>query len=109
MDVKKWFENGTGLEIKELRYLAPPPLPYNIFIDSKIYDGADKNNNLIQHEISIEHYSNTINTTAEQTIDEFLNSQNIKFDKDRDWLDNDKLFITVYELEPIFEKVRKEK
>lgn len=42
MDIKKWFENGTGLSIKENRYLKMPQLPYNIFIDDTYTRGADK-------------------------------------------------------------------
>ena len=30
MDIEKWFKEGTGFDIQELRYLSPPGIPYNI-------------------------------------------------------------------------------
>ena len=66
MDIKTWFENGTGMKIKELRYLKMPPLPYNIFIDDTVYRGADLKNNIIEHNVVFEHYSETINEDNER-------------------------------------------
>lgn len=108
MDIKTWFENGTKMKIKELRYLKMPPLPYNIFIDDTVYRGADLKNNIIEHNVVIEHYSETIDTENEKIIENFLNSENRSFEKNREWLQEEKLFVTVYELETFLEKVRKE-
>lgn len=109
MDVKKWFEEGTGLKIRELRYLAPPSLPYNIFIDTQITRGADYINNLIEHNITFEHYSDHLNDEDEKKISNFLNSEAKKFEKNSDWLNEEKMYITTFELDPFLEKVRKEK
>lgn len=108
MDIKKWFEDGTNMKIKELRYLKMPPLPYNIFIDDTVYRGADLKNNIIEHNVSIEHYSDAIDIANEITIEDFLNSENKHFEKSREWLQEEQLFVTVYELETFLEKVRKE-
>lgn len=108
MDIKTWFESGTGMKIKELRYLKMPSLPYNIFIDDKVYRGADLKNNIIEHNIVIEHYSDTIDLVGEETIENFLNSENKRFEKSREWLQEEKLFVTVYEIDTFLEKVRKE-
>ena len=108
MDIKKWFEEGTGLKIKELRYLKMPPLPYNIFIDDTVYRGADLKNNIIEHNVAIEHYNDTIDLEGEEIIETFLNNENKRFDKSREWLQEEKLFVTVYEIDTFLEKVRKE-
>lgn len=108
MDIKKWFEDGTNMKIKELRYLKMPPLPYNIFIDDEVYRGADLKNNIIEHNVVIEHYSEAIDESGEKIIEEFLNNENKQFEKSREWLQEEKLFVTVYELEMFLEKVRKE-
>lgn len=108
MDIKTWFENGTQMKIKELRYLKMPPLPYNIFIDDTVYRGADLKNNIIEHNVVIEHYSETIDTKNESIIENFLNSENRHFEKNREWLQEEQLFVTVYELDTFLEKVRKE-
>lgn len=108
MDVKKWFEDGTGMQIKELRYLKMPPLPYNIFIDDTAYRGADLKNNIIEHNIIIEHYSESIDADSEKIIEEFLDNELKHFSKSREWLQEEELFVTVYELDTFLEKVRKE-
>lgn len=108
MDIKEWFETGTGMKIKELRYLKMPPLPYNIFIDDKVYRGADLKNNIIEHNIFIEHYSDAIDEANESIIENFLNNENRHFTKNREWLQEEELFVTVYELDTFLEKVRKE-
>ena len=104
MDIKKWFEDGTGMTIKELRYIQKPTLPYNIFIDDKVYRGADLQNNIIEHNLTIEHYSETINTPNETIIEDFLNKEHKKFEKNREWLDDEKMFVTIYELDTFIEK-----
>lgn len=107
MDIKTWFEDGTKMKIKELRYLKMPPLPYNIFIDDTVYRGADLKNNIIEHNVFIEHYSETIDNENEKIIEDFLYSENRHFTKNREWLQEEKLFVTVYELDTFLEKIRK--
>ena len=41
-------------------------------------------------------------------IEEFLNSEYRHFEKNREWLQEEQLFVTVYELDTFLEKVRKE-
>lgn len=108
MDIKEWFEKGTGMKIKELRYLKMPPLPYNIFIDSTAYRGADLRNNIIEHNVVIEHYSETIDEENEKIIENFLNDEQKQFERDREWLQEEAMFVTVYTLDTFLEKVRKE-
>ena len=108
MDIKKWFEDGTGMKIKELRYLKMPPLPYNIFIDDEVYRGADKRNNIIEHNITIEHYSESIDEANEKIIENFLDNNEKSYSKSREWLSDEGLFVTLYEINTFLEKVRKE-
>ena len=37
MNIETWFKEGTGLKIKELRYLKPPQLPYFLYENRKNY------------------------------------------------------------------------
>lgn len=107
MDIKEWFETGTGLKIKELRYLKTPDPPYNIFIDDETYRGADKRNNIIEHNITIEHYHESIDKSNETIIEKFLNDEEIHFNKNREWLQEENMFVTLYELDTFLEKIRK--
>ena len=113
MDVKKWFEDGTGMRIRELRYLKTPPLPYNVFVNDMRFRGADFLNNIIEHNITFEHYSNSENSEKEESIDRFLikEKENGKFDnfiKNKEWLQDENMWVTLFELSTILEKVRKE-
>ena len=108
MDIKKWFEDGTKLTIKENHNWKITKLPFNIFIDDKYYRGADEKNNIIEHNVTIEHYSETINTKDETTIENFLNSEARHFEKNRDWLQEEEMWVTLYELDTFLEKIRKE-
>lgn len=113
MDIKKWFEDGTGLTIKELRYRAMPILPYNIFIDDKNFRGSDLETNIIEHNVTIEHYSEDIDEANEKIIENFLDGEKSKlhyeyYEKNREWLETEGMWITIYELGTFLEKVRKE-
>ena len=108
MDIEKWFEEGTGMKIKELRYLSPPQLPYNIFIDETVCRGSDLMNNIIEHNLTIEHYSKDIDLKMDSKIESFFNAENKKYEKEREWLNTEKMYVTVYHLDTFLEKVRKE-
>lgn len=108
MDIKEWLETGTKFKWKELRYLKTPPLPYNIFIDDTVYRGADNLNNIIEHNISLEHYSETIDSANEKIIETFLNEEELSFEKNREWLQEEEMYVVVYSIETFLEKVRKE-
>lgn len=108
MNVKKWFENGTGLKIKELRYLSPPQIPYNIFVDDQSVKGADLYNNIVEHNIVIEHYSEILDDAEIKIISNFLDNEKMKFEKSAEWLSSEKLFVTIFSLETFFEKIGKD-
>lgn len=107
MDIQEWFEKGTNLKIKEIRYLSPPSIPYNIFIDDLEIKGADDFNNIIEHNVTFEHYSNILHDKDEEKIINFLDKEKKKYEKSSDWLNNEKLFVTIFELDPFLEKRRK--
>lgn len=109
MDIKKWFEDGTKLTIKENRTRKITTLPFNIFIDDKYYRGADLKNNIIEHNVTIEHYSETIDTEDEKIIENFLNSESRHFEKNREWLQDEEMWVTLYELDTFLEKIEKER
>lgn len=108
MNIKNWLEEGTGFVWKEIRYIKMPPLPYDIFIDDTSFRGADKLNNIIEHNVSLEHYSESIDNTNEKIIEDFLNENELQFEKNREWLNEEELYVTVYDIETFLEKIRKD-
>lgn len=105
MDVKLWFEKGTNLKIKDTRYLTKPQGPYSIYIDDINVRGADKINNIEEHDITIEHYYK--DESNEKQIEDFLDKENIKYEKNKEWIQDESLWISVYNLETIMNKKRK--
>lgn len=107
MDIKALLEEGTNLNWKELRYLKSPPLPYFIFIDDTYIRGADKYNNIIEHNLTLEYYNEVIDKTYEKKIEDFLNSEDYQYNKNREWLEEEKMYMTIYEIDTFLEKVMK--
>ncbi len=111
MNIEDWFKKGTGFKIKELRYLKPPEIPYFLYINKKIYRGADLLNNIIENNITIERYSETNNDNDLQDIkkvDDLLKKNNYEYNSQTDWLDSEGMYGTFWILNPILEKIRKE-
>lgn len=107
MDVKEMLETGTGLTWKELRYLKTPPLPYFIFIDDTYSRGADLYINIIEHNLTLEYYNEVIDQNYEEKIETFLKSEDYQYTKSREWLSEEKMYVTIYELDTFLEKIAK--
>lgn len=111
MNVETWFKNGTNFEIKELRYLKPPKLPYFLYTNRKERRGADSIINILENNITIERYSSTNNEddlVDIKMVNDFLNKNFYTYEKENDWLDTEGLYGTFWILDPIVEKIRKE-
>lgn len=108
MNIKDYLEKGTNLIWKELRYLKPPVCPWFIFIDDTSIRGADILNNIREHNLVLEYYNEKSDDNYEKIIETFLNKEGFYYTKEREWLDEEKLYVTIYELNSFLEKVRKE-
>jgi hypothetical protein len=100
-DVKTWLET-TGLKVAEERFLRPPALPYIVFTESRKIYGADNKNKIASRNISIELYSEKIDTASENCVESLLNG--IDYNKDRIWIQSDLFFQTIYDFE-LVEKI----
>ncbi|MEH6942953.1 hypothetical protein [Bacillus sp. JJ722] len=98
MEIKEWLES-TGYKVKEVRFLTPPPYPYIIFFDNTETRGADEVNLVIDHEIFIELYSESIDKVAESKIEALLEKKAYEYTKSRDWIGSESHFQTIYEFE----------
>lgn len=108
MNIKKYLDNGTGLIWKEIRYIKAPNFPYFIFIDIKKTRGADNLNNIIEHNLILEYYDEKVDKKYLKIIKDFLDKEGYSYEEDSEWLDTEKMYVTVFELEKFLEKVRKE-
>ena len=102
-DVKSWLKT-TNLEVEEVLFTNPPGLPYIIFTDKTYHRGSDDKNCIADRYISIELYSETINTEVETKIENVLNEKAIEFSKDCTWIQEELFFQTVYDFN-LIEKI----
>ena len=86
-----------GLPVRKQRFLGIMPLPAIVFTDDVEIGGADLKNNLITHNIGIEFYSETIDLINEAKIEYLLDNMPIRYTRNRDWIESEKFFSTVYE------------
>ena len=107
MNIQEMLEKGTGFKWKELRYLKAPALPWFIYIDNTDVRGADVLNNIIEHDLTLEYYYEEKNIQNEKTIENFLNSEDFQYAKNTEWLEDEQLYVTIYEINTFLEKIRK--
>lgn len=98
LDIKEWLSK-TDYKTAEVRFLKPPPLPYIIFIEEQDIGGADGLNNIISRKITLELYSEVIDSEAESKIENLINDQLFNFKKSRTWIESEKFFQTMYDFE----------
>ena len=87
----------TSLPVREQRFLGVMPLPAIVYTDETEIGGADLRNNLITHNIGIEFYAETIDLANEAKIEHLLDQMPIHYTRNRDWIESEKFFSTVYE------------
>ena len=107
MDIKSFLEFGTSLKWQETMYKQPPNPPYFIFLDDVIVRGADKLNNILEHNLTLECYEEKVDKQIKKKIEDFLNSHSFKFEANTEWISDEELYVTIYEL-TFLEKIRKE-
>lgn len=98
-----------GIRYKECQFRKAPPLPYAVWHDSYAAGGADALNNIINHDITIELYSDTPRTDIEAAIENKMNEMSIKFTKqERYWIESEQLYQTIYEFSFLEKKYEEE-
>lgn len=105
MNIKSWFEN-LGCPIAETAFIDETPLPSIVYLDEQENSGSDNANMIIQHTVSIEYYSETIDKDVEKKIEGILDKKGIPYTKERAWVDSERFFMTSYDLDGILEKRR---
>lgn len=77
-----------------------PALPYVIYYETGRED--DRADNGVWYkitEVTIELYADRKSPDVEQTVEDFLESLEIPYDKMEDWIDEEKMYMNVYDIE----------
>ena len=94
----------TGIPFKNLYWQKAPAYPYGIYDDVTLHRGDDEKLRVVEHNTSLELYSEKIDANAEKKIEEWLEGKGFEFEKNRYWIESEKHFQTVYDFEFIEKK-----
>ncbi|WP_373737177.1 hypothetical protein [Jeotgalibaca porci] len=93
---------NTGIEYTETRFLYPPAGSYAVWFEDVATRGADGALLIRDHSVTIELYSKKVDKVTETKIEAEMDSLVIPYDKsDRQWLNDEKLFMVVYSFDYI--------
>lgn len=95
LDVKTWLES-TGLPVKENHFKSPPALPYLVFVQDTRIRGSDSENCIVEREIDIELYSESIDQTSDLLIETLLDAIPVEYSKNREWIGTEQFFQTTF-------------
>ena len=107
MDFKTMLEGATGLPTEEIVFRKPQKLPFIIFIDKQQAMGDDYNTRLIAHDLTVEFYAERIDKEHEEKMEKLFKDENWKYTRERQWLEDQKCFVTVFEIVKFYEKIQK--
>ncbi len=93
---------NTGIEYNETRFLYPPEGTYAVWFEDVTTRGADSALLIRDHSVTIEMYSKKVDKVTETKIEAEMDRLVIPYDKsDRQWLNDEKLFMVVYSFDYI--------
>ncbi len=90
----------TGIHFAYHHWESPPSLPYGVFLDpySNNFIADNRVYESISH-IQIELYAESRDLTAEEAIETTLNNNELPFEKSCEYLSEQRLYETIYEIE----------
>jgi len=96
LDIKAWLE-ATGEPVADTAFVDAVPMPYIVFLDSAKHGGADLQNVLIRHSLTVERYAAT--DEDNEKLEVLFDAKAFEYKKDRMWLDDIKCFMTTYDFD----------
>lgn len=95
---------ATGVPFKNLYWQKAPAYPYGIYDDVTVHRGDDEKLRVVEHNTTLELYSEKIDVNAEKKIEDWLEVKGFEFEKNRYWVESEKHFQTTYDFEFIEKK-----
>ena len=96
MNIEEYLKKETGLPVAEVAFTQPQKLPFVAFIDRTQEDGDDFHAQIITHDLTVEFYAARIDAGNEKKIEAAFAKQEWKATKDREWIAEEKMFVTIY-------------
>ena len=109
MNIEEYLKKETGLPVTEVAFTQPQKLPFVAFIDRTQEDGDDFHAQIITHDLTVEFYAARIDAgdenqrkaaeeenQKEKEAEAAFAKQAWKATKDREWIAEEKMFVTIY-------------
>lgn len=96
MNIEEYLKKETGLPVAEVAFTQPKKLPFVAFIDRTQEDGDDFHAQIVSHDLTVEFYAARIDAGNEKKIEAAFTKQAWKATKDREWIAEEKMFVTIY-------------
>lgn len=96
MDIRKYIEKETGIPTAEVVFTQTQKLPFIAIIDRTEEDGDDFHTRTIEHDLTVELYTERIDADEERKLENALGEKRWKCTKERMWISTEKMFETVY-------------
>lgn len=89
--------NSLNIPITDSIWLESPGLPYTVYLDNRQFRGGDNKICICEHDFQIEYYSEFIDRSASDKIEEQFIENNIEF-QDMPWvyIDKENLYMKKY-------------
>ena len=98
LDIKSWLSE-LNLPVEETAFIKPPNLPYLVYLDVITSSGDDQCYTvLFTHDLNIELYQAKRNPTLENDVERLFRDKGFEYQKNVEWLVNEKMFMTMYSL-----------
>lgn len=97
MDIRKYFEEKTGLPTAEVAFTQPQKLPFVAIVDKTDEDGDDYHAQIVTHDLAVEFYAQRIDKKNEEKIEKAFEDKGWKAKKERIWIaGKETMFETIY-------------
>ena len=88
-DIKTYLETETELPVADTAFDRPQKLPFVAFIDKTAQDGDDFHARIVEHNLTVEFYAERLDNENEGKLEK-------AFEKERQWLPDEKMFETIF-------------
>lgn len=95
-EIKSWIES-MGYPTAEVCFEeSPSSPPFTIWLDESRTIGADGRVVGMVHNITLELYTDSINSDAEAVCEALIEEKRLAYEKESGWIDNARLHVTAY-------------
>lgn len=99
IDIKKWIVEGTGVKTEDTAFKKAVKTPFITFLDKQDVSGHDTGNCIVSHDLTVEYYNTVIDHEDERKIEALFDLEEMEYTKDREWINEDGVYMTIYTTE----------